>query len=397
MGTTGGVARSLEDLPARYRGAPGIPPTRYRLTVGSEARDVIVNNGSCRVEIPGDRADVEITTDPRTWRAIDGGRISGIEAFATRKLFVRGSIERSLLFETLFNRPRAGALGYSIDVVGTRKTRFSVLAAGPREGTPVYLLHGLGATKASWLTIVPALARDHRVYAIDLPGFGASSKPLGRYDAPWFAERVFELMDAQGHGRALVAGNSMGGRIAQEMAMRRPERLNAIACLAPATAFGRRPALWLAKLARPELGVVLPRLPRSYVKDQLKGLFAQAKRPEDPWFDAAIDDFLDVWKDPRARLAFFRAARRIYLDEPYGERGFWTRIKGMSVPSFYIFGKHDLLITARFGLKIGKAVPSARVEIWNDCGHVPQIEHPNRTASKMIEFFAASTRSRKVG
>jgi hypothetical protein len=154
--------------------------------------------------------EVEIRTDPETWLAMDGGKLSGIEAFGRRQLTMRGSIEKSLHFETLFERPDDGGLRYSLETIYSGKVKVSALTAGPGDAPPLLLLHGLGATKASWLTVVPQLAKRHRVVALDLPGFGRSSKPRGAYDAPWFADQVLSVMDAMSIDRAFLAGKLHG-------------------------------------------------------------------------------------------------------------------------------------------------------------------------------------------
>ncbi len=386
------VVRSIESLPHRFLGDDSLA-ARFRLHVGRASRDVVVDRGHCEVvKTNGIRPDVEISTSGDTWLEMEDGRLSGLEAFAQRRLTVRGSIEKSLLFEPLFERPPAGALSYSLQMIRAGSVGVSALVAGDVYAPPLVLIHGLGATKSSWLPIVPALARSHRVIALDLPGFGASTKPLGRYDAPWFSGHVFSLLDALEIDSAAITGNSMGGRIAQEMAMREPHRVEAIACLCPVTAFSRRPALWLVRLLRPELAFFAGKLPRTRIKESLKDLFADADRVDEEWFEAAVDDFLEVWRSPRARMAFSAAARNIYLDEPYGEVGFWTRLANLNVPSLYLFGRQDALINYRFGRKVKRAVPAARVEVWSNCGHVPQIEHPERTTASLLKFFAAATR-----
>ena len=387
------VISSIESLPDRFIGDDARLEARFRLSIDDVVRDVCVSRDRCGIELPTGTPTAEIHTDASTWFDLDAGRLSGIEAFAQRKLEIRGSIERSLLFEPLFERPDAGAMRYTLEILRTRRARVSTLLAGDPELPPLVLVHGLGATKASWLTIVAELARHHRVIALDLPGFGASSKPMGSYTARWFARHVFDVMSVLGHDQAFVAGNSMGGRVAMEMALLEPERVSGIACLCPAAAFTKCPALWLARLARPELGFFAGRLPRHRVREGLMQLFADSGCIEDSWYEAAVDDFLDVWKSPRARMAFSAALRSIYLDEPTGERGLWTRLKGMSVPAFYIYGARDVLITHHFAKKVRKHVPEADVRVWRDCGHVPQIEFPDRTAKSIVEAFAADKRT----
>lgn len=384
------LPKSIASLPARFTGAVG-PPTHYRLSIGDRAADVIVERDRCRVEAPLGKHEVEIKTDAATWRAIDAGRMSGIDAFAEEKLFVRGGIEKALCFEPSFRRPRAGGTSYEMLQVGRGRCRISTLVAGAKDAQPLLLLHGLGATKSSWLSIIPRLARHHRVIAIDIPGFGASSKPIAPYDAPWFANQAFVVLDKLGIESACVAGNSMGGRIAMEMAMRRPHRVDAIACLCPAAAFSERPWLRLVRFVRPELTLVAPRIPRGQVVGQLRQLFADPERLHAEWYEAAVDEFRTIWREPRARIAFARSLRNIYLDEPHGEEGFWARLKELKVPALYVYGKHDVLITHHFARKVSKTVSGARVKVWNDCGHVPQIEFPERTAAEMLSHFAAAT------
>lgn len=380
------VVRSIETLPERFIGSSG--DARYRLRVDDYVSDVVVDKRSCEVCTPsGDACDAEICTDSRTWNAMDSGRLSGLEAFADKRLVIRGSIERSLHFEPSFERPHRGGVRYEVRRLPAGRSKISALVTGPRDAPPLLLIHGLGATKASWLTVVPELARHRRVIAVDLPGFGASSKPNARYDAAWFASKMLQMLDELGYDSVAVAGNSMGGRISMEMALRAPERIESIVCLSPAAAFSRRPALALARLARPELGILVGRLPRSQVREGLRSLFARPSRLEESWYEAAIDDFLTTWRSPRARLAFFKSLRNLYLDEPLGEQGLWSRLAAMKTPALYVYGKRDVLITHHFSKKVARHIPHARVAVWNDCGHVPQIEFPQRTTELMLSFL----------
>jgi pimeloyl-ACP methyl ester carboxylesterase len=86
-------------------------------------------------------------------------------------------------------------------------------------------------------------------------------------------------------------------------------------------------------------------------------------------------------------MAFFAALRNIYLDEPEGERGFWTRLAQMDTPAFFVYGQCDVLISHHFAKKVRRTLPSAEIAVWSDCGHVPQIEFPNRTADALIGFL----------
>jgi pimeloyl-ACP methyl ester carboxylesterase len=385
----------LDELPGRWQPGRARTEGRWRIRLGRATRDVVVGENGVTIERPNGKVEAEIETDHDTWREMDAGRLSGIEAFVDRRLKVRGSIERALHFEPMFDRPDNGGLRYSIDDVpiGNRSS-ISTLIAGPEDGEPLLLMHGLGATKASWLTVLPQLAARYRVMVIDLPGFGRSSKPIGRYDAAWFCGHMCRFLDSMGVERSHVAGNSMGGKVALELAMLDPERVIDVMCLCPASAFSDRPMLRIVQLLRPEFGVALGYVPRSRVRKTIESLFSDTGGLDGVWIEAAIDDFTHVWRNPKARGAFFAAARSIYLEDPHGEAGFFTRLELMEIPSLFVYGEQDAIITHHFGRKIQRTLPDAEVHVWVDCGHVPQIEHPGRTAKVMLDFMSQTTGKR---
>ena len=120
----------------------------------------------------------------------------------------------------------------------------------------------------------------------------------------------------------------------------------------------------------------------------MQTMFAKPSRIDLAWYEAATDDFLRTWRSPRARMAFFAAARHIYMDEPYGESGFFTRLAALTTPAYYIYGRQDPLITPLFARKVQGIIPDAQVELWDDCGHAPQLEHPEKVAESLMGFMA---------
>ena len=261
----------------------------------------------------------------------------------------------------------------------------SILSAGTGRQT-LLCLHGLGATKASFLPTVAALSSGYRVVAMDLPGFGESDKPIGApYDAAWFARSAFETLDALGVKRAWVAGNSMGGRVAIEAGLMDPGRVRGMVLLSPALAW-LRDRRWaaLVRLLRPELGL-LQVAPRSVVEGAVRRLIPAAG---DGWAAAGMDEFLRSYLTPRGRAAFYAAARNIYLDEPHGEEGFWTRLESLQSKSLFVWGRHDTLVPIGFMKHVERALPGAR-HLELECGHVPQLERPRETHAAMLDFMRA--------
>jgi pimeloyl-ACP methyl ester carboxylesterase len=252
-------------------------------------------------------------------------------------------------------------------------------------GDPVICLPGLGGTKASFMTTVAALAPHRRVIAIDLPGFGDSDKPLsGRYDAAWFAQAVTELLDELGLERADFIGNSMGGRVSLELGLCHPDRTGRLVLLSPAMAWLRRDRNIALLLSLPlaRLSVFQP-TPRAIVDPIVRRLVPGGTNG---WVAAGVDEFLRSFCTTGGRFAFYEAARRIYLDEPDGDDGFWKRLEAMEPETMFVWGRHDTLVPIAFMKHVERALPSAR-HLELECGHVPQLEAPERTHAAIESFL----------
>jgi pimeloyl-ACP methyl ester carboxylesterase len=266
--------------------------------------------------------------------------------------------------------------------VATASGRLSTMEAG--SGPAILALHGLGGTKGSFLPTTAALADRFRVIAFDLPGFGDSDKPIGpAYDAAYFARATLDMLDALELERAHVIGNSLGGRVALEFGLSYPDRVDRLGLLAPSLAWRRdRPWVPLLRLTRPELGLV-QLAPRRLVEAIVHRLIPGA---DDGWAAAGVDEFLRAYLTPAGRVAFYAAARQIYLDEPHGETGFWTRLRTLQPEAVFIWGRRDQLVPLAFARHVTDALPRAR-HLELDCGHVPQVERPKQTHSALAEFL----------
>src|SRR5581483_2762014 len=177
---------------------------------------------------------------------------------------VRGNLDYAVGFEGMFRLPNGRDPLLRIYDVAVGRHRVSTLTMG--RGPDVLLVHGLGGTRASLFETAAALSRRYRVHAIDLPGFGSSSKPAtGAYNARWFASVVEGLLDELDIDRAHVVGNSLGGRVAIELGLNAPERVAALGLLCPAVAFVHRGFHPIVRLLRPEFGMLPHRFRRSTV------------------------------------------------------------------------------------------------------------------------------------
>jgi pimeloyl-ACP methyl ester carboxylesterase len=363
--------------------APSRPAARIRLTVtGGEAFDAILAHGTAALEARAGAPDATITADREAWAAVADDLRGGMVAFQAGRLSVRRDLHLGVGFLAATSGVvEPGRLRFR--TVATRRLRISTMEAG--EGPPVLALHGLGGTKGSFLPTLAALADRFRVIAMDLPGFGDSDKPIGApYDPRFFARSVLDVLDALALKRAHVVGNSLGGRIALEVGLRTPERVDRLVLLAPSLAWRRhRPLAPLVRLVRPELGLV-QLAPRQLVEGIVHQLIPGAT---DGWTAAGVDEFLRAYLTPAGRAAFYAAARHIYLEEPHGDEGFWPRLRALGPEALFIWGRRDRLVPLAFAAHVRDALPGAEhVEL--DCGHVPQVELPTLTHAAVARFLA---------
>lgn len=365
------------------------PPTgrsRVRLVVRcgdvDDCSDVLFDaRGAHLVEASSHRPDAQISADLPTWRRIAEDVSAGMAAYRSGRLTVRYNLHLAVGLLAATSTRERGRL--EVHCVSTTAGRVSTIQAG--VGEPVVMIHGLGATKASFLPTINALAPSYRAIALDLPGFGDAQKPLrAAYDAPFFARSVIDVLDELGLARVHLMGHSLGGRVALEVALRNPKRLQSMTLITPSMAWRRsRPWAPYLRLLRPELGILQP-APRAVVEPLVRHLVPGA---DHGWGAVAVDEFLRGFLDPRGRAAFYAAARNIYLEEPAGPDGFWERLPGVRTPALFVWGRRDRLVPAGFARHVESALPLAE-HVVLDSGHVPQLERPTALHAAMRRFLA---------
>ena len=357
--------------------APG-GRARVRLIVKDEGEwDAVIHGAAVTLREPRGEPDATIAAPASTWRRVASDLAGGLAEHGAGRLNVRKNMHIGVGFLAAAGGRRDGR-GLHFARVKTPHGRMAIQQAG--EGPPVVMLHGLGGTKVSFLPTQAALAQTHRTIAVDLPGFGDSDKPVGAYDAKFFAKWVIGLLDTLEIERAQLIGHSMGGRVAIELGMSHPDRVDCLALMTPSLAW-LRDKRWTPylKLLRPELAFLQP-TPRILVERFVRAAVPGANGG---WSAAGIDEFLRSYLTPRGRVAFYAAARNIYLEE--GDE-FWTRLEAVEARSLFLWGRRDQLIPVGFQRHVRRALPAAEhVEL--DCGHIPQFERPAQTHAAISRFL----------
>jgi pimeloyl-ACP methyl ester carboxylesterase len=255
-----------------------------------------------------------------------------------------------------------------------------VVHDGPREAPPLLLIHGSGASGASWGPVAGVLAGHHHVIRVDLPGCG-QSPPAPSYDVPEQAGRVAVLLDCLGLQHVTLAGHSSGGYVATALAEQRPDLVGPLALISTGPSLDAllpQPFILRALLAPPLGPLLWPRRSDAMIR---KGISATTARPVDIPGDAIAD----------LRNITYRAFRKVLrCNAAYvAERSVPERLADLDVPVLVIFGAADPRYEPSSAHQYD-AVPSARVEMLPGVGHVPILEAPETTSELLLGFTATA-------
>jgi len=263
-------------------------------------------------------------------------------------------------------------------------------------GAPLVLLHGIGSSRRAWDPVLPALAARFDVIAVDLPGFGDSAPLYGQAEIPpaRLAESVAVLLDELGVTAPHLAGNSLGGWVALELAARRP--VASLTLLSPAGLWRRNSpryglvslqvSRWLARHATAPLSrLVKYRLGRALVLGQTHG---RPMRLTAGYARAAIEA---LGRCPSFEAALAGTARRRYLAAVPASDTSDTPDAPIAAPVTVAFGSRDRLLL-RGSRRLDQLPPHTQAESLPGCGHVPMADDPaavaaliTRTATRAAE------------
>jgi pimeloyl-ACP methyl ester carboxylesterase len=245
------------------------------------------------------------------------------------------------------------------------------------RGPPILLLHGWNDSTFTWRGILPRLSKDHHLVAFDWPGSGYSEKPDRPLGFPELARTAVDVMDALGIERAFVAGNSMGGAAAIQLAVDFPGRLYGVVVLDPALATDRRrgASRFLLKKVIGDIGAFVQgrRLLRSALKD---GVYN-----DDLVTDEVLEEMYLPLTTPGGRRAMLAQTREIF-QHPIA----WETAGRVRLPALIIWGREDRWLPLVFGRMLHRQMPGSRLEVLDGVGHMPQWEDPENVA-RLIRGF----------
>ena len=247
--------------------------------------------------------------------------------------------------------------------------------AGPRGALPVLLLHGIGGGRRIWRDALAALAdAGFDAIAVDLPGYGDSARHrAGGIDT--MAQAVWGHLDALGLPRAALVGHSMGGMVAQELALQAPERVAALVLACTSPAFGRADGDWQARfvaerLAPLDAGLGMAGLAAALVPPMLSPDADAGARALAQSVMAAVPE--STYRTVLAAIVAFD--RRAALPR-------------IAVPTLCLAGADDRTAPPRVLQGMAERIPGAAFVTLAGSGHVVNVEQPRAFADAVIAFL----------
>jgi pyruvate dehydrogenase E2 component (dihydrolipoamide acetyltransferase) len=270
-------------------------------------------------------------------------------------------------FQESFVPEEEGEAGPEPEVVEAGGKSVQYLVVG--EGDPLVLLHGFGGDINIWVFNQEALAAEHTVYALDLPGHGASTKDVGDGDLDSFIGVLTDFLDAMGVEKAHLAGHSMGGAIAGAFAKAHPDRVGSLILIASA-GLGE-------EINEEYIEGFIAANRRREMKNTLGMLFANP----DLVTRQLVQDVMRFKRLDGVDEALRKVADKVFPD---GKQADVPDLSELSVPILAIWGSEDHIIPVVHSENLPE---NARVEVLEDTGHMPQMEAAGKVNRLIGEFL----------
>jgi pimeloyl-ACP methyl ester carboxylesterase len=258
-------------------------------------------------------------------------------------------------------------------------------------GPAVLFVHGLLGSHRNWAHLVDRLDDSHRVIVPDLFGHGASAKPMGDYSLGAHAATLRDLLDRLEIDRVTIVGHSLGGGISMEFCYLFPARVERLV-LVSTGGLGREVSPVLRSATLPGAEWVLPVIGSSWVRDraELVGrlLHKVGWRPSSD-VTAAWQGFTSL-SDAEGRRAFLATTRAVV--DPGGQtvNASDYLAETIAIPTLVVWGGRDRMIPVQHAEHARASIPGCRVEIFEQSGHFPHLDEPDRFAAVLRSFVAES-------
>ncbi len=236
------------------------------------------------------------------------------------------------------------------------------------SGPTLVLIHGIGGDADDWAFCLDALARSHRVIALDLPGFGRSGKPHINYTIAGFVEMLERFLRTLNLEPATLVGHSLGGWIAAACALEFPQQIEKLVLVDAAGVWGNMT----------ELPIDLHVSTLAHMREIFQFLFYDKRLATESLIELAYSEHLE-------RNDGF-SIHSILQNTSDGRERLDDKISALTVPTLVLWGEDDVMIPLTIGRRIHELVPGSKLAIIPQCGHLPNLEQPAELVRHILEF-----------
>jgi len=252
------------------------------------------------------------------------------------------------------------------------------------KGSPIILIHGLGASAEIWMHNVEALSKHHRVYVPDLVGFGRTDKPDTEYTSALFVTFLNDFIGALNIKNPTLIGNSLGGGIAIQYVLLYPDNVDRLV-LVDSAGLGIDAPLPLRILSLPLVGELLTRPSR----------FEAYLYFRDAVYDPSVltKEFVDIYHEihslPGNQKSLLKVIRSIVsfrgghkeMLEPI-----INNLHRIEQQTLILWGRYDKVLPLKHSYVAKEKIPNSVIHVFDECGHMPQYEKPDEF-NRVVQHF----------
>ncbi|MEM1318835.1 MAG: alpha/beta hydrolase [Bacteroidota bacterium] len=247
------------------------------------------------------------------------------------------------------------------------------------EGMPLVLIHGTAASLHTWEGWIDRLSPHFRVIAMDLPAFGLTGPHPNRdYSMGAYTSFVDAFLQALNIDSCHIAGNSLGGQICWNYAIRYPDRLRKMVLLDASGFEMDKPMPLGFRLAQnPVTRPLLTRVtPKSLHRSSLLEVYGDDRKVT----EALVDRYFELMLRPGNRTAFVDRANQLYTGE-------LDKLSTITLPTLILWGEEDRWIDLWAGQRFDEELSNANLIVYPGVGHVPMEEIPEQSAADVLAFL----------
>ena len=276
--------------------------------------------------------------------------------------------------------------GAQFAVVGAPASPLRLAYSQSGEGSPVVLIHGFGANSYTWRHLAPILALNHKVYAVDLKGYGKSDKPLDEnYSLQDQAALVADFIKKRRLRDVTLVGHSFGGGVALMLALdKRPairSRVKRLVLL-DTIAYPQKIPIFFGILRTPLVGQVSQSVvPPEF---QARAALRIAYLDDSKITNRDVAAYAQPLHSEGAKHALIQTAKQIVPDN-LGMLA--DRYKSIRLPTLILWCPYDKIVPIAIGRRLHEDLPNSTFRVIRGCGHLPHEERPLATAREIQAFL----------